>query len=273
MDHLLTLTTTLFILIIGAAIGSFLNVIIYRIPAGKSILFPPSHCPHCQTHIHWYDNIPVLAWFWLRGKCRHCGGGISWRYPFIEAIAALLFLATFWQFGPTLTTVGYCLLLSWLLALALIDCDTLTLPNPLTQSGLVAGLVFLLLQGWIETTAIEASLSRLITGIFGAVLALWGLELIAFIGSIFYRRTAMGAGDAKLLAMIGAWLGWQGAALAAFLGCVGGAFLGGGAIALGLLNRKQPIPFGPFLALGAVITVFWGEIIITSYQRLIFGAG
>lgn len=273
MDSLIQVISSLFVFMIGAAIGSFLNVVIYRLPAGESILAPPSHCPRCQERLAWHDNVPVLAWFWLRGRCRYCRGAIAFRYPLVEAIAGGLFLAVFWQFGPTVSAIGYGLLLSWLLALALIDCDTLTLPNPLTQSGLVAGLGFMAIQGWAETGAIQGSVDRLVTGIFGAVLALWGLEAIALLGSLVYGRTAMGAGDAKLLALIGAWLGWQGAALAAFVGCALGAFLGGGAIALRLLDRRQPIPFGPFLALGATLTLFWGDIIVSTYQRFLLGAG
>jgi leader peptidase (prepilin peptidase) / N-methyltransferase len=125
---------------LGAAVGSFLNVVIYRIPAGLSLLHPPSRCPKCYTGLKPYDNVPVLGWLWLRGKCRYCRAPIAARYPLIEAFTACLFLAAFLQWGVSWVTLAYWALLSWLVALTFIDLDTLTLPNPLTQSGLLLGL-------------------------------------------------------------------------------------------------------------------------------------
>jgi leader peptidase (prepilin peptidase)/N-methyltransferase len=135
------LVTSALVFLFGAAVGSFLNVVIYRVPAGLSLLHPPSRCPTCHTQLKPHDNVPVLGWLWLKGRCRYCRTPISPRYPLIEAFTGALFLATFWLFGLGWVTVGYWLLLSWLVALAFIDIDTLTLPNGLTQSGLVLGLV------------------------------------------------------------------------------------------------------------------------------------
>ena len=126
----------------GASIGSFLNVVVYRLPAKLSILWPPSRCPHCLHKLGKRENIPVLGWLWLKGRCRHCKSRISVRYPLVEAITGVLFLLVFWKYGLGLETWGYWAFLSWLLVLSLIDLDTMTLPNSLTQSGLVAGLVF-----------------------------------------------------------------------------------------------------------------------------------
>ncbi|MEM8641540.1 MAG: prepilin peptidase [Cyanobacteria bacterium P01_G01_bin.54] len=263
-----------FIFGFGSAIGSFLNVVIYRLPAGLSLLYPPSRCPHCQTRLGKHENIPIVGWLWLRGKCRHCQAAIARRYPLVELSTGLLFLGVYGRFGWGLEAIAAATLLSWLLVLALIDCDTLTLPDRLTQSGLVVGLGFtLLLAGqWAAQSSdpLAAQAHYIVSRIIGAVVGLWGLNTITFIGSVVLGRTAMGAGDAKLLAMIGAWLGWQGVLLTAFLGCVLGALGGGGAIALGWLNRRQPMPFGPFLALGAVLTLFWGEIIVETYLNLFF---
>jgi leader peptidase (prepilin peptidase)/N-methyltransferase len=184
----------------------------------------------------------------------------------VEAATGLLFLLLFWTFGVSMQTLGYWTLCSWLLALSLIDLDTMTLPNSLTQSGLVAGLIFQMVSAtsWVE------AVNNLMIGMIGAVLGLWLFDLISVAGSITLGQAAMGGGDPKLAAMLGAWLGWKYLLLSGFLACAVGAFLGGGAIALGWLTRRQPMPFGPFLALGAVISLFGGKAILSTYLRLVF---
>jgi leader peptidase (prepilin peptidase)/N-methyltransferase len=267
MDSLVTSGLVFFL---GAAIGSFLNVVIYRLPTGLSLLHPPSHCPRCQTLLKPYDNVPIFGWLWLRGRCRYCRTPISARYPLIEALTGSLFLATFWVFGLSWWMLAYWVLLSWLLVLAFIDLDTLTLPNALTQTGLMLGL---LAQGtipYLKTGNWSIGIQGLMAGIVGAVLGIWLFDLITLFASAVLGQTAMGGGDAKLAAMLGAWLGWQGVLLSSFLACVVGAVVGGGAIALGLLSRRQPIPFGPFLALGAVFTLFLGDFLIQTYRSFFF---
>ena len=266
IDKLIIVLTTLIVFALGASIGSFLNVVVYRLPAQLSLLWPPSRCPHCLHKLGRSENVPVFGWLWLRGRCRWCQTPISPRYPLIEAATGLTFLLVFWQFDLSLTTLEYWTLLSWLLALSLIDFDTMTLPNTLTKSGLVIGLGFQVIKGW-QSSQIA---SQLIAGILGAVIGIWLFDIIAFIGTIALGQAAMGGGDAKLAAMIGAWLGWKSLLLSGFLACALGAFVGGGAIALGWLNRKQPMPFGPFLALGAALTIFYGEAILSTYFRLFF---
>lgn len=251
---------------LGSAIGSFLNVVVYRLPAGLSILWPPSRCPKCLHQLKARENVPVFGWLWLRGRCSHCRSPISPRYPIVEATTGILFLLIFWQFGPEWKTVGYWAFFSWLLALSLIDMDTMTLPNPLTQSGLVAGLAFQVAMGFLWGNPAN----QLMLGVIGAVVGIWLLDIIAIAGSIAFGRTAMGAGDAKLAAMMGAWLGWKYLLIAGFIACALGAFAGGGAIALGWLDRRQPMPFGPFLALGAAIAAIWGEALLSTYLRLFF---
>ena len=255
----------------GAAIGSFLNVVVYRLPAGLSILWPPSRCPKCLNQLRLSENVPVFGWLWLRGRCNHCHSKISVRYPLVEAATGLLFLLIFWQFGLTLQTLGFWAFFSWLLALSLIDCDTMTLPNSLTRSGLVAGLVFQVAKGWWPNFSPIDSVNYLVLdGILGAVVGLWLFDTIGFAGSIALGQNAMGAGDTKLAALMGAWLGWKYLLLAGFIACAVGAFAGGGAIALGWLDRRQPMPFGPFLALGAAITALWGEAILSTYWQFFF---
>ncbi|MBD2462091.1 prepilin peptidase [Oscillatoria sp. FACHB-1407] len=267
MELLFSAVSSVAVFILGACIGSFLNVVIYRIPAGVSLIYPPSRCPRCKQQLKKYDNVPVLGWLRLKGRCRFCRNPISVRYPLIEAATGILFVFVFWAFALPLPAIGYWAFLSWLLALSLIDLDTLTLPNSLTQSGLIAGLAFQAAVGWSEAGSSGVA-NHLMTGIVGAVIGVWMFDVITILGSIAFGQTAMGGGDAKLAAMMGAWLGWQNLLLAGFLACAIGAFVGGGAIALGLLNRRQPMPFGPFLALGAVISTFFGQAIISTYLRL-----
>ncbi len=259
----------LIVFLLGAAVGSFLNVVIYRVPAGLSVLVPPSRCPQCLRPLKAYDNVPVLGWLWLKGRCRFCRSRIPIRYPLVEATTGLLFVAVYSAFDLSLLTLGYWAFLSWLLALSLIDLDTMTLPNSLTQSGLVAGLLFQAGLGWAAGEWAGAA-SYLLGGVGGAVLGLWLFELITLAGSMLFGQTAMGGGDAKLAAMIGAWLGWKLLLIAGFLACVIGSFVGGGAIALGIISRRQPMPFGPSLALGALLALFFGEALVAGYLRLFF---
>lgn len=257
---------------LGASIGSFLNVVVYRVPAGLSILRPPSRCPYCLTKLKAYENVPVFGWLWLRGRCGHCGHPISIRYPLVEGATGCLFLlvlATVGTVGTPVEVLGYWAFFSWLLALSLIDADTMTLPNGLTQSGLVLGLFFQIVKGGFDGN-FPGSINGLMSGIIGAVVGLWLFELISLVGSIIFGQTAMGGGDAKLAATIGAWLGWQHLLIAGFMACGLGAFIGGAAIALGWLNRRQPMPFGPFLAIGAGLTALWGNAILSTYLNLFF---
>lgn len=270
MDMLLNLFITAISFALGAAIGSFLNVVIYRLPAGLSLLYPPSRCPKCLHRLRARENVPVLGWLWLKGRCAHCKTQISARYPIIEAVTGILFVLVVWLFGLSWQTVGYWVFLAWLLALALIDIDTMTLPNPLTQSGLVVGLMFQVIWGWSATNSWVGAIHYVVGGVLGAVLGIWLLDGIAIAASVAFGQVAMGAGDSKLAAMLGAWLGWKYLLLAGFLACGLGSVVGIGAIALGLLDRKQPMPFGPFLALGAISAAFWGKWFLDLYQSLFF---
>jgi len=269
MELLSSELTTLITFALGAAIGSFLNVVIYRIPAGLSLLFPPSRCPHCLRRLKSYDNVPVLGWLALKGRCRYCRSPIALRYPLVEAATGVLFVFVYWAFNLSLPTLGYWAFFSWLLALSLIDLDTMTLPNSLTQSGLMAGLLYQAIVGG-ASGGLSGAAGHLLEGILGAVVGIWVFDTITILGSIAFGQTAMGGGDAKLMALIGAWLGWKLVLLTGFLACAIGAFVGGGAMAIGLINRRQPMPFGPFLALAAVLTAFFGEAILSAYLQVFF---
>ncbi|MCC5622234.1 A24 family peptidase [Nostoc sp. CHAB 5715] len=281
MDILFAILASVMVFALGASIGSFINVIVYRLPAGLSILWPPSRCPHCLNQLKAYDNVPVFGWISLRGRCRYCKNKIAVRYPVVEGVTGIIFLLVFLVFQVSTLTIGYWAFCSWLLALSLIDLDTMTLPNPLTQSGLVVGIFFQMVVGFLPEASSVALVNHLMMAIVGAVLGLWLFDAIALLGSIAFGKAAMGAGDAKLAAMMGAWLGWKYLLLASFIACVLGALIGSSVI---MRRRKtasqetslprlgQKMPFGPFLALGSVITLFSGEAILSSYLRLFFPA-
>ncbi|MBD2343900.1 prepilin peptidase [Anabaena subtropica] len=269
METLIVALANVFVFALGASIGSFINVVVYRLPAGLSVLWPPSRCPHCLNQLKAYDNVPVLGWVWLKGRCRYCKSKISLRYPVVEATTGMIFLLVFLIFNISTLTLGYWAFCSWLLALSLIDLDTMTLPNPLTKSGLVLGLIFQIITGYSSDASWAGLARHLMMGIVGAVLGLWLFEAIALLG-IFLQKEAMGAGDAKLAAMMGAWLGWKYLLLAGFIACTLGALVGIGAILLSQRKWGQKIPFGPFLASGAFITLFGGKPILTAYLQLFF---
>ncbi len=257
-----------FIFVLGASVGSFLNVVIYRLPADISLLSPPSRCPRCLTQLKLYDNVPVVGWLWLRGRCRYCRTTISPRYPLVELLSGLLFVAVFMRFGWRLETPVYWGLVSWLIALTMIDIDTLTLPNALTTSGVVLGW---LMQGMLAANTVDQSVTMAVLASVGAsVLGLWLFDGISLLGAAAVGKTVMGGGDGKLAAMLGAWLGWQGLLLSVLLASILGAVGGILGVSLGLLKRRQPMPFGPFLAFGAGISLFSGNALIQAYLSLFF---
>ncbi|WP_347239035.1 prepilin peptidase [Cyanobacterium stanieri] len=259
----------LIVFVLGACIGSFLNVVIYRLPAKISLIHPPSRCPHCLHPLGVTENVPVFGWLWLGGRCRWCKTSISFRYPLIEAITGVLFVLIFLQFGISWLTLGYFIFVSWLISLALIDFDTLTLPNVLTQTGLVVGLIFQTVLGFIHNGVAGAS-QFLFTAILSAVIGIWLFDAILIIGTFVFGKPAMGGGDPKLVAMIGVWLGWQNVLITGFLACFVGTFFGLGAIALGGLKKGQPMPFGPFLVVGAIIALFYGDGLLSAYLDYMF---
>lgn len=269
MEILASAIANSIVFVFGACIGSFLNVVVYRLPAGLSLISPPSRCPRCFHKLGKTENVPVLGWLWLRGRCRWCQTSISSRYPSVEAATGIIFLLVFWHFGYSIYTLGYWAFCSWLLALSLIDFDTMTLPSSLTKSGLVLGLVFQLIIGWQNAQG-KGIAQQLMFGISGAVLGIWLLGAIRVLGSIALKQEAMGVGDEKLMATIGAWIGWKYVLLSSLLACAAGSIIGGGAILMGILSKKQAMPFGPFLALGGVLTLFWGEAILSVYLQLFF---
>jgi len=247
-----------FVFVFGAAIGSFLNVCIYRLPEQQSIAKPLSQCPHCHHPIRFYDNIPLISYLILKGKCRDCGEKISWRYPLVELITAILALLLFAKFYLTLNFLVFFIFTAVLIVITFIDLDHQIIPDLLTLPGIP--IFFLLAVFVVGVPWMEAAIGLLIGGGVLFVIAL-GYEVIT-------KREGMGGGDIKLLAMIGGFLGWKSLIFVLLFSSLLGAVIG---IALMLIKKedmKYAVPFGPFLSAAAVAYLFWGDAFM---QFLIFG--
>jgi leader peptidase (prepilin peptidase) / N-methyltransferase len=233
---------------LGAALGSFANVVIYRLPRRESLVVPGSHCPHCQAPIRAYDNIPILSYLVLRGRCRSCRAPIAVRYVLVETAAGVLLAGLVWQYGVSVATLRFAVLALTLLVVFFIDLEWNIIPNVITYPGILLGLILSGVSGMLPTAAV-ACLGA------GSVFLLVGI----------LSRGGMGGGDIKLAAMIGAYLGVSGVVVALFLAVAIGAGAGLLLIALRLRTRKDMIPFGPALAVGALIAVFASDVLVRWY--------
>ncbi|HEU5449122.1 MAG TPA: prepilin peptidase [Acidimicrobiia bacterium] len=244
--------------VLGLAIGSFLNVVIWRVPRKESVVRPPSHCPQCETPISPSDNVPVLSWLFLSGKCRHCKNPIPVRYPLVEAGCGVLFLAVAARFGASWELPAYLVLTAALLAISIIDLEHFIVPDRITAPLTVSALALLGVAAVAEGNGWR----------FGRTL-LGGVAYFAFLLllNILYP-TGMGMGDVKLAFSLGlylGWLGWGQVFLGGFLAFLLGAVVGVTLIATKVKSRKDVVPFGPFLALGAMLTILWGDPILRWY--------
>jgi len=267
-------------LLFGLVIGSFLNVCIVRLPSGRSVSKPASHCPRCKEPIRFYDNIPLISFILLRAKCRKCGEPISWRYPLVELINGLFYVWVVLEFGFGGEAVLIMILCSSLIAITFIDFDHQIIPDIITLPGMLLGLSFAPFYLYPLTDPLPFHLGNLlphvslyVTAFLNSLIGLLAGAVPLFaIGWIWERLRhveAMGGGDVKLMGMIGSFLGWKGALLTIMLGALTGSVAG---ILLILLKRhkmEKVIPFGPFLAFGAVMTAFYGPAIISWYLNLI----
>ena len=247
--------TLAFVFAFGAIIGSFLNVCIARLPDGRSIVRPPSHCPKCQSFLAWYDNVPILSYLVLGGRCRTCRVRISAIYPAVEVLTGALAVALFLRLGPTLAFAGYFAFAAALVVITFIDLDHQLIPDVISLPGIVVGLAFSLVSPLV--TPLDAALGVLAGG--GTLLA------VAWLYKTFRGQEGMGGGDIKLLAMIGAFLGWQSIFVTLFVGSVIGSIIGVGLMLYERADTKLAIPFGPFLAGGALVYLFWGDRILAFY--------
>jgi leader peptidase (prepilin peptidase) / N-methyltransferase len=256
---------TLFIIIaavFGAIVGSFLNVVILRLPReGSSIVFPASHCPKCMTPLSWYENIPVISYIVQLGKCRHCKISISIQYPVVEMLMALLTVAIVHAFGLTLSAAGYFIFAAALVVIIFIDIHHQIIPDVISLPGIVIGFIFSFMNphvDWLDS----------LIGIFagGGV-----LYLVAFIYYVVRKQDGMGGGDIKLLAMLGAFLGWQSLPFIIFASSLTGSVIGIASLVVQKKDSQTRIPFGPFLSLAALIYLFFGKQILFYFDLYLKG--
>lgn len=257
-------TTALLIIatLLGGIVGSFLNVVILRLPKeDASIIFPASHCPQCETPLQWFENIPILSYCLLGGKCRTCKVHISWQYPLIELLMALLSAALIYRFGVTFDFFAYFLLCATLLVVIVIDIHHQIIPDTISLPGIAIGFLFSLFS---DSLAWSDSLIGIITG--GGILyaIAWGYFMLR-------KQDGMGGGDIKLLAMLGAWLGWQALPFIIFVSSLTGAIIGIIALRIQDENRNTRIPFGPFLSVAAILYLFFSHEIQHYFQLYMAG--
>ncbi len=253
------------VFVIGSVVGSFMNVCIYRLPRKLSIVFPPSSCPRCGSRIPWYDNIPLFGFLLLGGKCRFCKESISVRYPMVEFLAGLLAVLLFFKFQVSATFFAMFLFCAALLVVTFIDLEHRIIPDEISLPGIVAGFLLSFFIANLyrpeEVLGWQESLLGIVAGGGSLLLVAYGYQLVA-------RKEGMGGGDIKLLAMMGAFLGWRAVPFIIFLSSLAGSAVG---ISLMLARGKDSrlsIPFGPFLAFGAFMFVFFGRQIIGWYLGL-----
>jgi leader peptidase (prepilin peptidase)/N-methyltransferase len=238
--------------LVGLAVGSFLNVVILRLPRGESIVSPSSRCPSCGTPLRWYHNVPLVSWIALRGRCASCGASIGWQYPLVEAATAAIWAGNVAAYGMGPEAVRAIAFLTLLLAIAVTDARFYVIPDELSLGGAVLGVALALLAG--RPTLQEAAI--------GAVAGGGALWLIAILGTWAFKKEAMGGGDIKLMTMIGAFLGWKGALLTVFLGALAGTLV---FVPIAWKSDKL-VPFGLFLAVGAALALYLGDPLLDWYM-------
>jgi leader peptidase (prepilin peptidase)/N-methyltransferase len=244
-----------FLFSLGAIVGSFLNVCIVRLPKRESLIRPSSHCPHCNEPIRFYDNIPIISYILLAGKCRHCKNRISLRYPVVEGLTGLMTVALFMRYGPTVEFLLLLLFSAALLVITFIDLDHQIIPDAVSIPGIPCGIAASLL---IPTISWLDSLLGILVG--------GGLLLLVAVGYKWVTgREGMGGGDIKLLAMMGAWLGWKAIPFILLASSLIGLLIGGGSGLVLKKGLKTKIPFGPFLSISSLIYIFFGPEVINWY--------
>lgn len=244
----------------GSMLGSFANVIIYRLPLGKSVVTPRSHCQVCGKTVPWYHNIPVFTWFILRGKCYNCKSPFSILYPIVELLMGFLFSAIYLKFNLSWLTLEYSFFIFGLVVVSVIDLDHFILPDVFTIGGTILGLIGSIINP--EREFLDALFGILMGGGF-----LW---LIAYLYWVLRKEEGMGGGDIKLLAWIGAVLGWKAIPFVIFFSSISGSIIGVSVMIKNRGNLKTVIPFGPYLALGAIVYLFAGSDLSQWYLNLLF---
>ena len=242
-------------ILFGAVIGSFLNVCIYRIPQGKSLLHPGSHCPQCGAGVRWYQNIPLVSYLILGGRCANCRTPISIRYPLVEGLTGLIFLLVFLRFGFQPATLIYWIFVSTLVVITFIDLDYQIIPDVISLPGIVVGFASSFFIPWL----------RWPDAVFGILLGGGSLYMVAAGYEFITKKEGMGGGDIKLLAMIGAFMGWKAVLPIIFFSSLLGCLVGIPLMLIKKADSKLAIPFGPFLAAAAIIFLLYGSRIVQEY--------
>jgi leader peptidase (prepilin peptidase) / N-methyltransferase len=244
--------------VLGLVVGSFLNVCIYRLPHGSSVAWPPSHCTSCARQLAWFENVPVVSWIVLRGRCRGCGAQISMIYPIVEILTAVLVVGAYLVYGLTPLLAVRLLFVCALVVLFAIDFEHQILPNVITLPGIVIGfaLSFLVPPGWASSLG-----GMLAGGLFPFLVAEAYLRIRG--------REGMGMGDFKMLGMVGAFLGWPLVWVTLILSCLLGIVVGGGALLISRRGFGTRIPFGTFIAVAALVGVYWSDQVLSTYAGLI----
>ncbi|MBN2062270.1 MAG: prepilin peptidase [Deltaproteobacteria bacterium] len=246
-------------LVFGLILGSFLNVCIHRIPLRKSIISPPSSCPQCGNRIKYYDNIPLLSYLILRGKCRYCGQSISLRYPVVELISGLLSLSLFLRYGFSFQYFAFLAFVEALIVLSVIDLRFKIIPDVISLPGIPLGFIVSVISNHM---AWEESMIGIVGG--GGF-----FYLVAVIFKGITGKNGLGGGDIKLLAMIGSWMGWKALPFIILISSLSGSVIGSTVLLLSQKGLRVKIPFGPFLSLGCVVYLFFGKEIISCYLNWI----
>lgn len=247
-----------FSFVLGACMGSFLNVCIYRIPSGESIVAPASHCPKCGAAIRWYQNIPILSWLFLAGKCAACRTGIAVRYPLVEVLTGLLFVLVVYCFGVSWATLVFWIFMALLVTITFIDLDHQIIPDVISLPGIVLGFAGSFLLPWLSWT----------DSLLGILLGGGSLLVVATGYEFLTKRAGMGGGDIKLMAMLGAFLGWKAVLPIVFISSLLGTLVGAPLMLVKGAGAKLAIPFGPFLSAAAVIWLLWGRELFFWYLGL-----
>jgi leader peptidase (prepilin peptidase)/N-methyltransferase len=253
---------------LGALVGSFLNVVIHRYPREESVVFPPSHCGTCGAHVKPYDNVPILSYLWLRGRCRACREPFSARYPLVELANGLFYVAVFQRTGMTWGFLPVAALVSMTIVLIYIDLEIQILPDVIDLPGVVIGL----LVGAFHLGALYPDLvlsSTLLESVTGALLGAGGLLAIALSYKVVRKIDGMGMGDVKMMAMLGAVLGWEPLILLLLIASVSGAVVGGFVATRSERGMKVPLPFGVFLGLAFLVVLFFGRTLSEWYMLLL----
>ena len=262
---------TIIVFLFGACWGSFLNVCIYRIPAELSVIKPRSRCPKCMTNLAWRDNIPIFGWIVLGGKCRYCQAPISLRYPAIELLTAILFVSVWLRFPYDILLIPYWLMVFGLILATFVDIDEMWLPDRCTIGGMILGPLFsLLIPSMHGVEGHWASLVHSLIGLAFGFGLFWGISVL---GRYMLKKDAMGFGDVKLMGALGAFLGFESIIFITFMSSLAGAVIGITFIALGKRDLQTRIPFGPYIAMAAVIWILGGSAWWDAYADWITGSG